>query len=268
MNRCTTWPIIIFCTLAAQAHGDATTREHQIEVLVSAQQAYDRASDLRTSRPSEAKRLYQESASGFQSLVHSGVRNGRLFYNLGNACMQTGQLGQAILNYRRALRLMPGDPQVLHNLDAARAQQRTPIAISNERVALRTLLSWHYDIPGRTRFAIGVAFYLMFWVLLALRWILPNIRWSFGAVPCALLWLVLGTSVAAEQLGTRQLAGVLVTDEVIVRKGNGDGFSPQFEEPLFQGVEFVVVEDRGPWWHIELPDGQRGWVRRQEAELI
>ena len=62
--------------------------------------------------------------------------------------------------------------------------------------------------------------------------------------------------------------GVLVTDEVVVHKGNGEAYGPQFEQPLHEGVEFKVAELRAGWIHIELADGNQGWVREREVELF
>ena len=68
--------------------------------------------------------------------------------------------------------------------------------------------------------------------------------------------------------GERGGAGVLVVEEAVVRKGNGEGFEPQFEQPLHEGVEFRVLDARGDWLQIELPDEKTGWIRADQASLI
>ena len=62
--------------------------------------------------------------------------------------------------------------------------------------------------------------------------------------------------------------GVVLTDDVVVRKGNSEGFEPQFLEPLHQGVEFRVLEQRTGWLSIELPDGKTGWIRADAAGVF
>ncbi len=39
-----------------------------------------------------------------------------LYFNLGNACFRAGEIGKAIVNYERARRLSPRDPDILANL--------------------------------------------------------------------------------------------------------------------------------------------------------
>ena len=57
--------------------------------------------------------------------------------------------------------------------------------------------------------------------------------------------------------------GVIVHDEVIARKGNAASYQPAFTEPLAEGTEFRLVEDRGDWYLIRLAGGQEGWVEKE-----
>ncbi len=82
-------------------------------------------------------------------------------------------------------------------------------------------------------------------------------------------WIAVGVSVAAQLIGEhRTPEGVVVVDDVVVRKGNSEGFEPQFAESLHQGVEFRVVEERPGWLHIRLSNDKSGWIRTEQAELI
>ena len=83
------------------------------------------------------------------------------------------------------------------------------------------------------------------------------------------VWLVAGASVAVESYDRATTrAGVTTADDIVVRKGNGDGYDRQFEETLQPGVEFVVIDQRPGWYKVELPDGSEGWLRQSEAEII
>ena len=57
-------------------------------------------------------------------LVTQGVRDGALFYNLGNAYYQQGDLGRAIVSYEQAAQLTPRDTDVRQNLAQARSQAK------------------------------------------------------------------------------------------------------------------------------------------------
>ena len=56
---------------------------------------------------SEANKQYQNenysgAAEGYVRLILSGLRNGSMYYNLGNCYFKLGMLGKAILSYRLA----------------------------------------------------------------------------------------------------------------------------------------------------------------------
>jgi len=81
--------------------------------------------------------------------------------------------------------------------------------------------------------------------------------------------VVVGTTVAADLLIDRwRPRGVIIENGVVVRKGNGDGFEPQFQESLGEGVEFRILDRRPNWLQIELPNGRSGWIRDGEAEMV
>jgi tetratricopeptide (TPR) repeat protein len=62
---------------------------------------------------------YQTAIQHFESLTREGI-SAPLFYNLANSYAQAGQVGRAILNYERALRLAPGDSDIRGNLELVR----------------------------------------------------------------------------------------------------------------------------------------------------
>ena len=78
--------------------------------------------------------------------------------------------------------------------------------------------------------------------------------------------VILGATVVSD-ITAAQLwpQGVTTSDGVMVRKGNGDGFDPQFAEPLSQGVEFRVLQRRPGWLLIRLGDGKSGWISATQA---
>jgi tetratricopeptide (TPR) repeat protein len=72
----------------------------------------------------EASKLYNKgdfagAASLFESIAAQHVVNGDLYYNIGNAYFKKGDVGKSILWYERAMKLMPGDPDLLFKIGRA-----------------------------------------------------------------------------------------------------------------------------------------------------
>ena len=78
------------------------------------------------------------AARHYESLVSSGASSPSLFYNLGNAYYRGGNIGKAVLNYERALKLDPSDADARHNLELARAHTLDKI----DNVPEFILFSW------------------------------------------------------------------------------------------------------------------------------
>lgn len=221
------------------------------------------------SDPDRAAELLRGSAEGFEAVIDGGVVNGRLYYNLGNAYLQLGELGKAIANYRRAERLIPNDDQLRTNLEYARGLRRNRIEAAGGRTLLHTLFFWHYRLALKTRFLAGLVMYVLFWLVLIVRPFVRQVGLRLAAVVLAVGWLTFGVSTLAEwQVESRIQPGVIVAEEVVVRKGNSDSYEAQFTQLLHPGVEFTLIERRGDWLRIELPDGNDGWIRAGQAELI
>lgn len=262
------WCAISTILIVPGALADLTPQQ-QRDVVTEAQQSYDRGIATLRSNPGEAHIKFQNAAQRFQLVVDSGVRNGLLYYNLANAYLQSGDVGRAILNYRRAQRLIPGDARVASNLTFARSQCKTPIAPSGQRALSAALLWWHNHTAVRTRFDIFMIAYGLFWLAVLLRMWRGTGIWLIVAIGTGLVWIALGASVALDVSGWgHRPAGVILADNVIVRKGNGAGFEPQFAQALSPGVEFEVLEHRGDWLDIELPNGSSGWIEMSQAELV
>lgn len=264
-------PVFVLLTsLAMVPAASAEMPEHQrLNVLNEALTAFDDGTQLTDSRPDKALQRFRHAAELFESLLADGVRNGRLHYNLGNTFLRLGRIGKAILHYRRAEELIGKDAQVQHNLRYARSLCRTRIEPSPERAVLRTVFFWHYDTSPAGRYTAALVAYVIFWLLLIIQMFVRQPSLRYAAIAMLVLWLAAGTSVAVETIQNQTTrAGVATTDDVVVRKGNGEGYEPQFKEPIHEGVEFTVVDQRGDWYRIELLDGSTGWIRQSEAEII
>jgi hypothetical protein len=260
--------LLIAATVTGRA-GAALSPDQQLAVAEEAARAYDEGIAVLRRDPEQARRLFRESAERFQVLVDEGVENGRLRFNLANAWLQAGELGRAIVEYRRAAALTPGDARLRANLEHARSLGRTRLAPSGRRALGEALLFWHHRTSLSARRTVFVMLYLAFWALLLLRpWRrVPLLLPAAGVLAAG--WLAVGISIATDARDAgRPTAGVIMRDDVVVRRGNGVGYEPRFEEPLHEGVEFELREERGAWLFIELVDGQTGWIPAAAAELI
>ncbi len=252
-----------------ESHAPVASRQELILLLSEAQRSFDRGTTLLKTAPDEALAAFRNARDKFQGVADSGIENGPLFYNLGNTHLRLGAIGHAIADYRRAQRLIPHDQQLQANLRFARSLTRDRIESGGKRALLHTVFFWHYEFPLRMRSAAAMTAYAMFWVLLIVRLMSPRAGLAYLVAALLAVWMGLAVSVTVDLAARGQpTEGVLVANDVVIRRGNGEGYDPQFEHPLHEGVEFKLLERRGGWMLIELPDANTGWVRQREVELF
>ena len=116
-----------------------------VELLAEGEELFHQASNAEDLERAEL--LYRRALHRYELIARQGVRNAGLYYNIGNAYFRLGDLGRAVLYYRRALLLNPADPNVRHNLVYARSKRADRITADQVSAALRILLFWHYRLP-------------------------------------------------------------------------------------------------------------------------
>ncbi|SPD74205.1 hypothetical protein PITCH_A2150002 [uncultured Desulfobacterium sp.] len=249
----------------------ATLDQSQIADLYSqAKELFRQANEVAGSDPDKAQGLYAKVAMRYERIIkEGGVSNGRLYYNLGNVYFRMKDIGRSIVNYRRAEQFIPNDPNLKQNLQYARKKRLDEIEEKQETRVLKTLFFWHYDMSTKTRLVIFTICFAAVWIFAAVRIFTARsfIKWSIASA--VVLSLLLSGSLAADEIGLRkERPGVIISPEVIARKGNSDTYEPSFKEPLHCGTEFLLVEDRGDWYRVELTDSRTCWVPAKDVEMV
>lgn len=262
--------MVIFATAALLAAGSASAamdKAEQRSLFAEANELFRKAN---SAEPAQAADFYRQAVMRYERIAEEGqVRNGRLYYNIGNAYYRLNDIGRAIFNYRKAQMYIPNDANLAQNLKAARARCQDSIGVSESRRVLEVLFFWHYDFPGHVK---GVAFMVLF----ALAWLLAAARlfarkaylgWVIGIIAVVATAFLASISVdAVSRARTRE--GVIIAPSVVARKGDGEAFDPSFKEPLHAGTEFRLRETRGEWHHARLSDGRECWIPAGDAQLI
>jgi tetratricopeptide (TPR) repeat protein len=238
--------------------------------LTEGEQAFRKAIELDRSSPDSARVYYEEAILNFEAIrKDGGIKNGKLFYDIGNAYFRLGDVGRAILNYKRAELFMPNDPNLEQNLDYARNRRADRIDVRQKEKVLKTLLFIHYDVPPRVKLAVLAIVFAALWVAASVRLCLAAAWLKAVIIVSAVAGGIFLVSLVADSAAlTRNPEGVITADEVVGRMGDAETYQPSFKEPLHSGSEFRLLEKRPGWWRIELENGDRTWVPEGSAELV
>ncbi len=239
-------------------------------LLKEGNEFFHKAGSLAGSDPVGARKNYGKAVMRFLRIAEEGgVKNGRLYYNIGNTYFLMGDIGRAILYYRRAKLIIPGDSNLGQNLAYARSLRKDKIDEKQQKKVLKTIFFWHYDFSRQTRLVLFTAFFALVWILAAFRLFIRKGVFSRGAILFAVLTALLLGSLLVDELGsTPESAGVVLAPETVARKGNGENYQPSFKDPLHAGTEFTIIENRDDWLHVELVDGRDCWIPKNSADTL
>lgn len=202
----------------------------------------------------------------YEAIIASGVDDGYLYFNLGNAYLRNGELGPAIAAYRRCQTSRPRDQDVRANLAFARRSAKDAIEPPEPSPVWRTLFFWHYGLSRQELLGTTVVLNLLVWGLLTLRLYRRGsevLRWSLMVV--LLLALATGGSLVVRFVYPTEIA-VIVPQEIEVHSGTSTETVVRFK--LHAGTELRALDTRDGWIRIVLPDGQQGWIESEHAQLV
>ena len=215
---------------------------------------------------------YVEAAQQYETLIGLGYRDATVHYNLGNAYLESGDLGQAILNYLRAEELSPRDPDIAANLELARS--RTVDRLQPEGDSLVAGIS-EFGRQWATTGELGAAS-LLLWAVGGLA-VGALILWPAmrrkgllrGGTVVVLAAMLVSLTLLLSMLYANPYAntGVVTVQTVEVLGGPG----PQYQETfaLHSGAQVRLVDSRHGWLQVALPGGElHGWLPAYAIEAV
>jgi tetratricopeptide (TPR) repeat protein len=261
--------LVLFMLLPMSGFSETLTKEQIESLFQEGNSLFHQAIELSNRQPWTSRELFLKAVLHYERIVYEGaVRNGKLFYNIGNAYFRTGDIGKAILFYIRAVRFIPNDQNLIQNLTYARSKRIDKIEEKQETKIFKTIFFWHYDFPAGMRFTIFLVCYIIIWICASLLFFIkhPLLKWGI-IIPSICAVLFLGSLVIDIVTASKNNPGVILSQQVTARKGDSEAYEPSFQKPLHTGTEFNLIEQRREWYHIELSDGRSCWIPGKDAEL-
>lgn len=231
------------------------------------------------------ERRYADAVADFEQVAALGYHSADLYYNLGNAYFKLGQerlngigrsfasgeLGRAVLNYRRALRLDPSMTDARYNLELAVDYTNDTQAIPEPLIASL----WHSLRDKATSnswatlslFGLALALVALLVYLLAERALYRKIAFALCVVLVLLFVLFLSLSLSQRAAMKERTRAVVICNDTTPVHASPDSASKVIRQPS-QGVTLTTLRSHEGWCEILFADGEKGWIRTSQIELI
>lgn len=208
---------------------------------------------------------YQAAAEGFLSIAGQGVVNGKLYYNIANACLKSGDIGRAVLWYEKARRLMPNDPDLRFNLEYARSQvkDKAPEVLSLPEM----LFFWRTWLGQKTVVVLAAVFSLVFCLTLLVK------KYFFARTPAFICYGALGfflfffcTGAGKYYFDRHLRQGVVLVESISAKSGFSDLSTELFV--LHAGSRVTIEQEKDHFYRIRFDKDKSGWVHENEIGII
>lgn len=231
----------------------------------------DEAARMRLSDPERSARVASDAAVLIGSSLDADAElNPAAQRALGNAWLLSGDVGRAVLAFKRAEAVSPGDPMVRSSLEHARSLVGVDFGSgAGGDSRWRTVLNdWRARVPRAAVFYGGVALLFVGCGVLAMRivsvlpkWVTVPAAVAAGIGACALALLV------AEPMMEQSGAAVVVSETTGRTGPHEQIYPPALDRAVPAGAEVRVLGARDGWYLCAL-GGEKAWLPGESVERV
>lgn len=207
----------------------------------------------------------------YEMILRTG-ESADIYYNLGNSYYKIGDIAKAILNYERALILKPANKDIRSNLEIARAKTVDKVTDVPELFFITWLKSITNSMGIQSWAIIAISFFLLFIVSIYFFFFSTKIvarKTFFILALFFLVFCVIANISAAFQRRVRlnRMNAIIISPSVTIRSTPNDNGTSLFI--LHEGRKVFIKDDSmKDWKEIQLEDGNVGWVKKNDLEVI
>ena len=207
----------------------------------------------------------------YEMILRTG-ESADIYYNLGNSYYKIGDIAKAILNYERALILKPANKDIRSNLEIARAKTVDKVTDVPELFFITWLKSITNSMGIQSWAIIAISFFLLFIVSIYIFFFSTKIvarKTFFIFFFFFLVFCVIANISAAFQRRVRlnRMNAIIISPSVTIRSTPNDNGTSLFI--LHEGRKVFIKDDSmKDWKEIQLEDGNVGWVKKNDLEVI
>ena len=200
-----------------------------------------------------------------------GQTSDKLCYNIANAYYKTGQLGEAILYWEKALKLNPSNADAKFNLAIARDSVLDRIEVVPEFILVKWIRDVKYLLSSDAWAWVALALMLLVALaLLGFRFFNARGGRTLAFVLACILFVLAAVSflfsVSERHDVMAQDSAIVMIPVSSVKSSPGEDGKSLFI--LHEGTRIKLLDTLGEWYKVEISDGRQGWMRASDVAAI
>jgi len=203
----------------------------------------------------------------YEAILKSGLKSGALYYNIANCYLEKGQVGKAILNYKRAMYFIPRDSAVRINYGYAlsRMRQRDVIAKSPYFI---TLLNGAFNFFSlkETVLTFFICYFLAVALIIMKKFAKKN-RFSLGGLSILFVMAMIVIAIPlSNKIKEAEKEAIIISGTTDARMQPASDAPSIF--PLYEGMKVYVIKSNEGWCKIKRPDNKTGWIAAKDLSMV
>ncbi len=235
---------------------------------------------------SEAKTAYEKdefdkAISLYEEIAKTQGTSSDLFYNLGNSHYRLGHMGQAILNYERALKLDPNNEDAKANLEFVKDKINIKDAEGDSYFA-DAFMGWVKGRSSNSWAVIAVVLFLTFIAALLVYIFVDNIMlrkigfFGGGVVLVLFVLTLVFAFVSRNETKSKNHAIVTVPSTTLSTSPRVPKDKTEEAFLLNEGYKVEIVDSVKPnesesdliWYNVIVNNRDKAWVKSGDIEII
>ena len=227
--------------------------------------------DVKQANSLYSKGNYADAAKLYEKVLSTKGVAPELYFNLGNAYYKSNEIGHSILNYERALRLLPTFDDARYNLEIAQLKVVDNVSQNQQFFIGRWADGFVKMFNSNQWFWISFTLFLVTLILLFIFIFGPSrqmrkIAFYFAGVILGISLLsFVFSGIRKDQLLNHRDA--IIMSGVVSVKGSPDKSGTELFQ-LHEGTKVSIKSTLGSWTEIKLGNGNVGWVEQENIERI
>ena len=233
--------------------------------------AFDAKQQISKANDAYKNKKFEQAISLYKSVVDSGYQSAELYFNLGNAYFRTNDIKRAILYYEKARLLNPSDKDIAYNLELTRSYTIDKIEELPELFLITWLKDFRNLFPLGIWTTISIISFCLTLVFALIYLISGRAGWKktgfwIGSIAMFVMIVSLLNSYSIWKGQTAHNTAIIFTPTVNIKSSPDESGTNLFI--LHEGTKVQILYKGRDWSQIKIADGNQGYVRNVDMEVI
>jgi len=214
---------------------------------------------------------YEKAIQAYEFVLDTHLEAPEIYFNLGNAYYKMGEISPAILNFERALLLSPDDKDIQYNLDLARKHVLDKFEVLPELFIKRWFSGIRNSFSADWWSYFSILFFCL--ALVFASFYLYSNKSGLKKIGFFLSFFAIVISIMTYSFASKKTDEINIREQAIIVspsvtiKGSPDKSGTELFL-LHEGTKVKVIEELQDWRNIQLSDGNEGWLKKEDIEMI